>query len=51
MGGSRGRPVHDFALVDVFLGEISDGRVRLVPVLDDEWGGRVQMSINNSFDD
>lgn len=35
VGGCSGRTVHDVALVNVFLGKIPDGRVRLVPVLDD----------------
>lgn len=38
VGGCRGRAVHDFALVNIFLCEIPDGRVRLVPMFDDTWG-------------
>lgn len=40
VGSCRGRTVHDFALVNIFLCEILDGRVRLVPVFNDSWGGR-----------
>lgn len=40
VGGCSGRTVHDVALVNVFLGEILDGIVRLVPVFDDAWKER-----------
>lgn len=40
VGGRSGRTVHDFALVNIFLSEILDGRVRSVSVLNDTWGGR-----------
>ena len=35
MRSCRGRTVHDFSLVNIFLCEIPDWRVRLVPVFDD----------------
>lgn len=37
VGCCRGRAVHDFALVNIFLREIPDRRVRVVPVFDDTW--------------
>lgn len=40
VGGCSRRTVHDFALVNIFLCEIPDGRVRLVLVFDDAWGRR-----------
>lgn len=40
VGGCRGRTVYNFSLVNIFLCEILDGRMRLVPVFDDPWEGR-----------